>query len=102
MSMTDLSRRLGVPKSTLFTWTRNRKYGDVGKASPEVLSSLPAPEGSGDYRNCTFMKVSAENGPAIESPVRISIGMDGPCFDRRFSLGEHRNIIDAFGDWDVL
>lgn len=108
MSMTDLSRRLGVPKSTLFTWTRNRKYGDVGKASPEVLSSLPAPEGSGDYRICTFVKVpegtsvTSGKGPGIESPVRISIGKVGLCFDRGLSIGELRSIVEAFGGGDVL
>ena len=52
----------GVPKSNLFTWIRNRKYDDVGKASPEVLSSRPAPEGFGDNRICTFVKVSPGNG----------------------------------------
>ncbi|MBR1919148.1 MAG: transposase [Spirochaetales bacterium] len=106
--LTDVARRLGIPKSTLFAWSRSQTYGNVGTASAEILRSLPATEGSADYRVCTFVKVpedrsaAAGKGVDIESPVRISIGKVGLCFDRGVGFGEFRSIVDEFGGGDVL
>ena len=103
----EVSKRLGIPTTTIFDWLHKDKFSSVGPASEEVLAALPPKQlaiASPREEN-SLVKIEKKRTKPVEasnSPIKISYGKLNMEFPNGLKTKDLKAIIQALGGRDVL
>ena len=105
ITVTNLSRALNIPRSSIHTWEKSKIYADVAPADATLLSHLninallPA-----KVKNKTnsFVKVVKEEPKVIESSLVIKKGSLSVEINKLMNSSDLITIIKAIGECNVL
>ncbi len=107
MKASDVSKRLGIPLTTVFDWLHNKKFSSVGPASEEVLAALPPRQlaiTSPNEEN-SLVRIEKEETKHFEGsnfPIKISYGKLSIELANGLKTEDLKAIIQALGGRDVL
>ena len=105
ITVTNLSRALGIPRSCINTWEKSRKYIDVAPADETLLSHLnintllPAKV---EKKISSFVKVVNEEPKYTEGSLVIKKGSLTVEINKLMNNSDLISLIKAIGECNVL